>query len=82
MEVDSELNICHEHMGVTQPLRRRQRAARGSDQRVIAALSRRPELNGAAKTQRRFEADSLRRASKRESTSFGVRAITSVRQVK
>jgi len=23
MEVDSELNICHEHMGVTQPLRRR-----------------------------------------------------------
>jgi phosphatidylserine/phosphatidylglycerophosphate/cardiolipin synthase-like enzyme len=23
MEVDSELNICREHMGVTQPLRRR-----------------------------------------------------------
>jgi len=23
MEVDSELNICHEHGGVTQPLRRR-----------------------------------------------------------
>ena len=23
MEVDSELNICHEHTGVTQPLRRR-----------------------------------------------------------
>lgn len=23
MEVDSELNICHEHMGVTQPLRRK-----------------------------------------------------------
>ena len=23
MEVDSELNICHEHMGVTQPLRKR-----------------------------------------------------------
>ena len=23
VEVDSELNICHEHMGVTQPLRRR-----------------------------------------------------------
>jgi phosphatidylserine/phosphatidylglycerophosphate/cardiolipin synthase-like enzyme len=23
MMADSELNICHEHMGVTQPLRRR-----------------------------------------------------------
>jgi phosphatidylserine/phosphatidylglycerophosphate/cardiolipin synthase-like enzyme len=23
MEVDSEMNICHEHMGVTQPLRRK-----------------------------------------------------------